>query len=48
MFNRYKSLKNIDLSKFKTKNVISMLSIFWGCKTLIYLNLSNFNTENVL
>ena len=32
MFNRYRSLENIDLSKFNTKNVTSMLSMFWGCK----------------
>ena len=41
------SLKSIDLSKMDTSNTLNISSMFYGCSSLISLNLSNFNTLKV-
>ena len=48
MFFDCNSLINLNLSNFKTENVVNMRGMFSGCNTLINLDLSNFNTENVI
>ena len=40
-------LTEIDLSKFDTSNVISMIELFKGCHSLTEADLSSFNTSNV-
>ena len=47
MFARCKSLKSIDVSKFKTSKVTIMQSMFYGCKSLESLDVSGFDTRNV-
>jgi surface protein len=47
MFNKYSSLKSLDLSSFNTNNVNDMSFMFFNCSSLISLNLSSFNTNNV-
>ena len=41
------SLISLDLSNFKTQNVINMDNMFNNCESLISLDLSNINTQNV-
>ena len=41
------SLTNIDLSNFKTQNVINMRNMFFRCDSLTNIDLSNFNTKKV-
>ena len=48
MFYGCKSLENIDLSRFDTKNIVTMCCMFMNCKNLKQLDLSRFNTEKVL
>lgn len=47
MFYGCKSLENIDLSRFDTKNIVTMCCMFMNCKNLKQLDLSSFNTGNV-
>lgn len=47
MFYGCKSLENIDLSRFDTRNIVNMCCMFTDCKNLKQLNLSGFNTGNV-
>lgn len=47
MFYGCKSLKNIDLSRFDTRNIVNMCCMFMNCKNLKQLDLSGFNTGNV-
>ena len=48
MFNKCHKLKVINgISKFITKNVIAMNSMFQQCVELEYLDLNNFDTSNV-
>ena len=47
MFARCKSLKSIDVSKFKTSKVTIMQSMFYGCISLESLDVSGFDTRNV-
>lgn len=47
MFYGCKSLENIDLSRFDTKNIVTMCCMFMNCKNLKQLDLSSFSTENV-
>lgn len=47
MFYGCKSLENIDLSRFDTKNIVTMCCMFTNCKNLKQLDLSGFNTGNV-
>ena len=47
MFYGCKSLENLDLSRFDTRNVVTMCCMFTDCKNLRLLDLSDFNTENV-
>jgi len=47
MFYSCTSLTNLNLSNFKTQNVINMGLMFSCCNSLTSLNLSNFNTQNV-
>ena len=47
MFYNCTSLKELELSKFDTSNVIDMNEIFYGCESLRELNLSNFKTHNM-
>ena len=42
MFYECKSLTNINLSNFDTKNITEMICMFYGCKSLTNINLSNF------
>ena len=41
------SLTNLNLSDFKTKNVIDISYMFYDCNSLTNLNLANFNIQNV-
>ena len=47
MFYGCKSLENIDLSRFDTRNIVNMCCMFTDCKNLKQLDLSGFNTGNV-
>jgi surface protein len=47
MFEGCSSLKNVNLSEFKTENTINMNNMFSRCSSLKELNLSDFNTKNV-
>ena len=47
MFYGCKSLENIDLSRFDTKNIVTMCCMFTNCKKLKQLDLSGFSTGNV-
>lgn len=47
MFYGCKSLENIDLSRFDTKNIVTMCCMFMNCKNLKQLDLSGFNTGNI-
>ena len=47
MFYNCKSLKNLNLSNFDTKNVTDMSKMFYGCKSLNNLDLTNFDTKKV-
>ena len=47
MFERCKSLTNLDLSSFNTANVKYMNYMLHGCSSLTNLDLSSFNTANV-
>ncbi len=51
MFFYCSSLNSLDLSSFKTTNVINMSEMFGGisedCSSLISLNISSFNTCNI-
>lgn len=42
-----KSLENIDLSGFDTRNIVEMRCMFMNCKNLKQLDLSGFSTGNV-
>ena len=45
MFEKCFSLKELNLSNFNTRNVISIRGMFSNCKSLEKLNLSNFNNN---
>ena len=47
MFEECISLKSLDLSRFKTSNVLNMQSMFEGCNALTSLNVSGFDTSKV-
>ena len=47
MFRDCKSLKNIDLSNFNTKNTKEIDDMFLGCESLIKINLINFNIKKL-
>ena len=47
MFYKCSSLKRLNLSSFKTDNVIDMRGMFYECKSLQELDISNFNTNKV-
>ena len=47
MFYDCKFISKLDLSNFKTKNVINMSYMFGECSSLSNLDLSKFNTQNV-
>ena len=47
MFYDRLSLRKIDLSNFKTKNVNDMSNMFYGCSALIELNLSKFTQRKL-
>ena len=46
MFDGCSSLKELNLSNFKTDNVDNMKEMFSGCCKMKELNLSNFNIGN--
>lgn len=48
MFHGCITLERLDLSHFRTENVVTMMSMFEACYNLKELDLSNFNTENVI
>jgi len=47
MFQFCKSLKKLNLSNFKTKNVLTMCGMFHGCSSLINLDISYFSLNQV-
>ena len=47
MFSECGKFVEMDLSKFKASDVITMNGMFSGCTSLISLNLSNIDTSNV-
>ena len=48
IFSGCSSLKELNLTNFKTDNVENMGWMFSECSSLKELNLTNFNTENVI
>ena len=38
---------NLDLSNFYTNSLTNMSYIFYGCKSLSYLNMKNFNIQAI-
>ena len=48
MFKGCSSLKELDLSNFKTHNVYNMSFMFYGCSSLKRLELANFKTDEVI
>ena len=48
MFQNCSSLEELDLSCFKTDNVIYMSNMFNGCSSLEELDLSNFNCKKLI
>ena len=47
MFAGCNSLTSLNVSKFDTRNVMSMAGMFYGCNNLNSLNVSKFDTRNV-
>ena len=47
MFHDCQSLISIDMSKFDSSLITSMVSMFYGCSNLTFINLTNFNTSSV-
>ena len=47
MFSCCSLLKQIDISKFNTVNILDMSYMFYKYESLLNLNLNNFNTSNV-
>ena len=45
MFRNCFSLEELDVSKFVTKNAVTMKDIFRGCESLTSLDLTNFDTS---
>ena len=48
LFNKCKSLKNIEFLSFETTQCTDMSTMFQFCEELEYLDLSCFNTSNVI
>lgn len=48
MFRGCITIERLDLSHFRTENIVTMMSMFRGCHNLKELDLSHFNTENVI
>ena len=48
MFHKCGDLKSLDLKSFKTEKVKFMNNIFQSCIHLLELDLSNFDTKNVM
>ena len=46
MFYKCYSLKELNISNFKTNNVNNMFGVFSGCSSLKKLNLSGFKKNN--
>ena len=46
MFYQCSSLKELNLSKFNTNNVLDMSYMFYYCTQLTKLNIFNFKTNN--
>ena len=42
-----KSITNLDLSLWNTKNITNMFGVFYGCSSLTILNLSSWDTSSV-
>ena len=42
LFYNCTKLKSIDVSSFKTSNVVDMGWVFYGCEELEYIDISNF------
>lgn len=47
MFYCCKSLRSIDLSRFRINNVSSLDFVFANCENLISLDISNFDFSNI-
>ena len=47
MFEVYRNLTTLDLSRFNTKNIVDMGCMFLDCENLMSLNVSNFDTSKV-
>jgi len=47
MFSDCEALEKIDVSKFRTNNVVDMSSLFKNCKAIKELDLSSFETNKV-
>ena len=43
MFSDYSRIKTLKLSNFNTSNVETMINMFKGCKSLISLDIPDFN-----
>ena len=48
MFNDCSSLKEINLSSFKTDKITNMIGIFFKCTSLKEIDLSSCKTDNEL
>ena len=47
MFYRLYLVKNLDVSKFDTKSVRTMMGMFDFCESLTSIDLNTFDTSNV-
>ena len=48
MFHGCITLERLDLSHFRTENVVTMMSMFGACFNLKEFDLSDFSSENVI
>ena len=47
MFSGLSNIKEVDLSKFDSSNIVSTYAMFMDCSSLEYINFTNFNTSKV-
>ena len=48
IFEKYSSLRSLDLSNFDTSSVTRMRGMFYECSSLRYLIISNFNFDKII
>ena len=48
MFKNCSSLKKINISNIKTKNVVNIYGMFFGCSSLKEVDISNFSLDKII